>query len=199
MTYLDMVIKEALRKYPTLPFLDRECTKAYTIPNTNVVIQKGVAVYISLTALQHDGNYFPDPMVFNPERFSTENKSTIVPCTYMPFGEGYRNCLATKFGYLSVSIGVIKILSHFEIVPSKYAPKELTYENGGFLLIPTNDQVLMPNSTEEWNEIAEEFYNRWQIPNTILEYYDVSMGSPMGGESPPQLLHKGGRAPSNNE
>uniref|UniRef100_A0A1Y1LZR7 Cytochrome P450 n=2 Tax=Photinus pyralis TaxID=7054 RepID=A0A1Y1LZR7_PHOPY len=143
MPYLDMVIKEALRKYPTLPFLDRECTKAYTIPNTNVVIQKGVAVYISLTALQHDENYFPDPMVFNPERFSTENKSTIVPCTYMPFGEGYRNCLATKFGYLSVSIGVIKILSHFEIVPSKYAPKELTYENGGFLLIPTNDQVLV--------------------------------------------------------
>ncbi|KAK5645053.1 hypothetical protein RI129_006353 [Pyrocoelia pectoralis] len=143
MVYLDMVIKETLRKYPTLPFLDRDCTKTYTIPNTDVVIQKGMAVYLSLTALQHDEEYFPDPMVYDPERFSAENKSSIVPYTYMPFGEGYRNCLATKFGMLSVAVGLIKILSNFEVLPSKDTPSALSFENNGFLLTPMHDEVFV--------------------------------------------------------
>ncbi|KAK5645062.1 hypothetical protein RI129_006362 [Pyrocoelia pectoralis] len=141
MVYLDMVIKESLRKYPPVPFLDRACNTTYTIPNTDIVIKKGISVFISLTALHHDENYFPNPMLFDPERFSSENKSSITPYTYMPFGDGYRNCLGIKFGILSVSLGLIKLLSNFEVIPCKDTPSVISYERSGFFLVPLHDKI----------------------------------------------------------
>lgn len=41
--------------------------------------------------------YFPEPETFNPDRFSDENKSNIVPGTYVPFGVGPRNCIGNFF------------------------------------------------------------------------------------------------------
>ncbi|KAK5645008.1 hypothetical protein RI129_006308 [Pyrocoelia pectoralis] len=141
MVYLDMVIKESLRKYPPLPFIDRACNTTYTIPNTDIVIKKGMPVFISLTALHHDENYFPNPMLFDPERFSSENKSSITPYTYMPFGDGYRNCLGIQFAILSVSLGLINLLSNFEVIPCKDTPSVISYERSSFLLTPLHNKI----------------------------------------------------------
>ncbi|CAG2067340.1 unnamed protein product, partial [Timema podura] len=46
MKYLDMVLAETLRMYPPLPFLDRNCIKDFTIPGTDIVIEKNTPVYI---------------------------------------------------------------------------------------------------------------------------------------------------------
>lgn len=84
---------EALRKYPLLPFLDRKCVADYKVPNSDLVIPSGTSIYISLNGLQWDPKYFPDPEKFDPFRFSDERKEEITPFTYMPFGEGPRNCI----------------------------------------------------------------------------------------------------------
>lgn len=91
--YLDMVSSEGLRKYPLLHFLDREAEEDYTFPETNVTIDKGTPIIIPMSAIQMDSKNFPDPEVFDPERFSVENKRKIPPFTYFPFGEGPRNCI----------------------------------------------------------------------------------------------------------
>lgn len=79
--------------YPALPTLNRECTEDYNIPDTDIVIEKGTRVMISILGLHHDSEYFSDPEKFDPERFSEENKNGIRPYTYLPFGDGPRNCL----------------------------------------------------------------------------------------------------------
>lgn len=84
---------EALRKYPPVPVLARRCTKDYTIPDTNVVLEKGTDVSIPVYGLHRDEEYYPNPDKFDPERFSEENKSKIPQYTYLPFGEGPRICL----------------------------------------------------------------------------------------------------------
>lgn len=43
--------------------------------------------------LHHDPEYFPEPEKFIPERFGDENKQSIQPYTYLPFGDGPRNCI----------------------------------------------------------------------------------------------------------
>lgn len=86
-------ILETLRKYPPLPFLDRECTKLYKFPNSNLIIDKGMIVYIPMMGLHHDPDFFPEPEKFLPERFSKENMENIRPFTFMPFGEGPRICI----------------------------------------------------------------------------------------------------------
>lgn len=82
---------ETMRKYPPLPMLNRICVKPYRVPGTEVVIEEGTPVIISLLGLQRDPEYYPEPLKFDPERFSNENN--IVPYTYLPFGDGPRNCI----------------------------------------------------------------------------------------------------------
>jgi len=54
-------------------------------------------VIIPIYGFHHDPNYYPDPMKFNPERFTEENKRTRHSYTYLPFGEGPRNCIGIVF------------------------------------------------------------------------------------------------------
>lgn len=82
-----------MRLYPIAPVLGRVCTQNYTMPSTNLVIEKGTKVFIPNWGLQRDPDYFPDPDKFDPERFSDENKGSIDPGTYLPFGEGPRICI----------------------------------------------------------------------------------------------------------
>ena len=102
-------------------------------------------------ALHHDKNYFPNPSNFDPERFSSENKSSIIPYTYMPFGEGRRNCLGSKFGMLSVSVALIKILTNFKVLNSEDTPTSLNFQKSGFLLVPKNDTVFVKFNKIKFN------------------------------------------------
>jgi cytochrome P450 family 6 len=92
MKFIDLLVKESLRKYPVLPMLNRECTKDYQIPGTDKTIEKGTAIVISLLGLHRDENYFPNPEKFDPDRFS-DDVHDYDEDAYMPFGVGPRNCL----------------------------------------------------------------------------------------------------------
>lgn len=87
---------ETLRKYPPLPFLGRECTSDYEIPEMGVKVEKGTRIIISLLGIQRDPEYFRDPEVFDPNRFSPEEKAKRDNFTSLPFGEGPRNCIGKK-------------------------------------------------------------------------------------------------------
>lgn len=97
--YLDMVVSESLRMYPPLAFLDRLTLKNYKVPNSDVVLEKGTPIYISMLGMHYDPEYFPDPERYDPERFSEENKRNILLCTYFPFGEGPRVCIGEDIDF----------------------------------------------------------------------------------------------------
>ncbi|CAH1400047.1 unnamed protein product [Nezara viridula] len=116
MEYLDMVVAETSRKYPTIPSLNRQCTKTITLPSGQK-IEKDTAIIIPVWSLHQDPQYFPDPDKFNPERFSQENKDSIVPYTYLPFGEGPRMCIGMRFGLLQTKVGIVTLLRKFRVEP----------------------------------------------------------------------------------
>jgi cytochrome P450 family 9 len=95
MKYLDMVVSEALRKWPPTPMVDRLCTKDYTMQHngSKLVIEKDTTIMFPIHSLHNDPKYFSDPEKFIPERFNEENKRNIVPGSYLPFGIGPRNCI----------------------------------------------------------------------------------------------------------
>lgn len=84
---------ETLRKYPPAPVFLRKCTKRYPIPNTQAFIEEGQSVLIPCLGLHRDAEYFPNPDLFDPKRFSDENKTKVVDGTFIPFGSGPRNCI----------------------------------------------------------------------------------------------------------
>ncbi|XP_077256406.1 putative cytochrome P450 6a13 isoform X1 [Temnothorax americanus] len=146
MKYLDMVILETLRKYPPAPLLSRRCEYNYRIPNSNVELPAGIRVIIPIYGLHHDPNYYPDPARFNPERFTEENKRARHPYTYLPFGEGPRNCIGMRFALLQIKMGIISFLKDHRVeicdkstVPIKFSRRSLVTTNeAGFWLAITS-------------------------------------------------------------
>ncbi|XP_057655516.1 probable cytochrome P450 6a20 [Diorhabda carinulata] len=132
MTYLEKVVYETLRKHPPAPLLPRVCNKDYKVPNTEVIIREGTRVVIPVIAIQNDPDIYPDPEKFDPERFSEENKANRPSVAYLPFGEGPRYCIGSRFGLLEVKVALAVILSNFNIeLDSKTKiPIQYAYTNG---------------------------------------------------------------------
>lgn len=95
--YLDCCIDEALRIYPIVPLLNRECTKDYKIPDTNLTIEKGTPIIIPVLGLHRDPNIYDNPMEFIPERFldSPHGGGKVDGLFYSPFGNGPHNCIVS--------------------------------------------------------------------------------------------------------
>ena len=89
---------ESLRMYPPVTFINRECTKAFklgTPSGASFEVEVGTPVIIPVYALHYDPANFPEPHIFNPDRFSEENKKNRHKYIHLPFGEGPRICLGT--------------------------------------------------------------------------------------------------------
>lgn len=103
---LECCIYETLRKYPPAPFLIRECTKDYKIPDENCTIPEGTPIIISTFGLHRDANIYEDPSEFKPERFlnSPTGGGNSKGSFYLPFGHGPRICIGEKNFLLRIEI-----------------------------------------------------------------------------------------------
>lgn len=86
---------ETLRKYPPVMFFTRKSTSSYTFNDVKVSIPKDQKIWIPLFALQHDSRVYPEPDVFDPERFNEEAVQNRHPMYFLSFGDGPRNCIGT--------------------------------------------------------------------------------------------------------
>ncbi|XP_031667472.1 cytochrome P450 3A27-like [Oncorhynchus kisutch] len=111
MDYLDCVLNESLRLYPVAPRLERVAKK--TVEINGIVIPKDCIVQVPTWTLHRDPEIWSDPEEFKPERFSKENKESIDPYTYMPFGAGPRNCIGMRFALIMIKLAMVEILQSF--------------------------------------------------------------------------------------
>lgn len=119
--YLDAFVSESLRYFtPTLTF-DREAGRDVEIEvdGFKLKIPKGMGVVIPFHAVHHDPSNFPNPEVFDPERFMPENKSNLKPCTFIPFGSGPRFCLASRFALIEVRLALATLVKNLKFVKSE--------------------------------------------------------------------------------
>lgn len=114
MQYLDMVIKESLRLYPSVPFVGRRADKDYDI--NGFVVPVDTTINLFLISLGYNEKYFPDPYRVNPDRWRASKRSQN-PFEYIPFSAGPRNCIGQKFALLEIKSVVSKVVRTFEILP----------------------------------------------------------------------------------
>ncbi|XP_054273744.1 probable cytochrome P450 6a14 [Macrosteles quadrilineatus] len=141
--YLEMVISETLRKYPIAFGLLRECTQTYQVPDSDLVIEKGVKVIVPVYALHRDPKYFPEPERFDPERFSTENKQKIIQGTYLPFGDGPRICIGLRFAMMEMKYAFCKILPKYEFTLGENMKYPVQFRKSGAPLLAPEGGILL--------------------------------------------------------
>ncbi|XP_041565804.1 LOW QUALITY PROTEIN: cytochrome P450 6a13 [Drosophila elegans] len=128
MTYLDQVLAETLRKHPIIAQLLRETNQSYNVPNTELIIEKGTTVLIPIHNIHHDADLYPEPERFDPTRFNPEEVKSRHPFSYLPFGDGPRNCIGLRFGKMQAKIGIVSLLRRFNFGVSKLTEIPLTLD-----------------------------------------------------------------------
>nr|BAC86562.1 unnamed protein product [Homo sapiens] len=132
--YLECVIKETLRLFPSVPLFARSVSEDCEVAGYRVL--KGTEAVIIPYALHRDPRYFPNPEEFQPERFFPENAQGRHPYAYVPFSAGPRNCIGQKFAVMEEKTILSCILRHFWI-ESNQKREELGLE-GQLILRPSN-------------------------------------------------------------
>ncbi|XP_078052789.1 putative cytochrome P450 6a13 [Augochlora pura] len=136
MTYLDLVFRETLRKYPPGPFLMRKSLEDYCFDDTKVTIPKGSLVWIPIFSIHRNPKIYPNPDLFIPERFTDDVVQTRHPMHYLPFGDGPRNCIGARFAVYQSKLGLIKILRNHRVDVCEKTMIPYVIDPAAFLLAP---------------------------------------------------------------
>lgn len=113
MKYLECVLKESLRLFPSVPLIGRQLQEDWTYEGVN--FPKGTICTIFIYALHRDPKTFPKPQEFIPERFLPENCIGRHPFSYVPFSAGPRNCIGQKFALMEMKTLVSRVLRNYRL------------------------------------------------------------------------------------
>ncbi|HEY2036052.1 MAG TPA: cytochrome P450 [Steroidobacteraceae bacterium] len=96
--YTEQVFAESMRLYPPAWAMGRMSTRAIQLGPYR--IPPGAHFFCSQYMMGRSAEYFPDPLRFDPDRFTPENKAARPKFTYFPFGGGSRQCIGESFAWM---------------------------------------------------------------------------------------------------
>ena len=142
--YVEATIHEAMRVRPVVPMIGRYVMRPWRLGE--YVVPTGSPVAISIVALHHREDVYPDPHAFRPERFlgskqpddpGAEQKGEAgcrafrKPGTYtwIPFGGGIRRCLGASLAMAEQRIVLGAIARRTDLVAPDQAPEPARQRN----------------------------------------------------------------------
>ncbi|XP_076680473.1 cytochrome P450 9e2-like isoform X3 [Andrena cerasifolii] len=144
MKYLDGVVHETLRLYPTALMTDRVCTKRFELPpalpgGKPLVLEEGAVLQIPIYAIQRDPRYYDDPNTFNIERYGGDFRKVQNSETFLTFGQGPRLCIANRFAMLVTKVLLFHLFAKCTlkscsktVVPMKFKKAFALFPENGF-------------------------------------------------------------------
>ncbi|MED6218269.1 hypothetical protein PIB30_025191 [Stylosanthes scabra] len=126
--YIQAIVKETLRLYPTAifsgphEFTDDCFVNGYYIP-------KGTQLITNLCKIHTDPSIWSDPLDFKPERFLTTHKNVDVRGNnfeLIPFGSGRRICVGLSFAIPMLHLTLATFLQCFEISKPSDEPIDMS-------------------------------------------------------------------------
>ncbi|XP_045512002.1 cytochrome P450 4C1-like isoform X1 [Pieris brassicae] len=114
--YLERVIKETLRLFPSVPFLIRKA-EYDTQLTEDITLPKGAGIVCSIWGVHRNPTIWgPDADCFDPDRFLPERCKDLPACAYIPFSFGPRNCLGYQYAMMSMKTALSTVLRVYRVV-----------------------------------------------------------------------------------
>ncbi|KAF7389256.1 hypothetical protein HZH66_010393 [Vespula vulgaris] len=113
--YLERCLKESLRLYPSVHLIFRHLMQDLQLKN--YLLPAGSICHINIYSIHRNPKYWPNPEVFDPDRFLPEKIKERHPYSYIPFSAGPRNCIGQRFAMLEIKVIVAYILYNFYLEP----------------------------------------------------------------------------------
>jgi cytochrome P450 len=113
LTLAENVFAEALRLYPPVWVTARTAAEPYVY--RGIQIERGTMLIAPQFAVQRDSRFFPDPLTFNPARFTPEAKATRPKFAYFPFGAGSRQCIGEGLAWMEGTLALAAILQQWKL------------------------------------------------------------------------------------
>ncbi|XP_072761637.1 cytochrome P450 4C1-like isoform X1 [Anoplolepis gracilipes] len=118
LSYLERCLKEALRLYPSVFLIFRKA--AEDVKLQSYVIPAGTIIHLHIYGVHRDPNFWPNPEVFDPDRFLPERIQNRHPYSYIPFSAGPRNCIGQRFALLELKATIASLVHNFYLEPVDY-------------------------------------------------------------------------------
>ena len=113
LSYTEQVLTETTRLYPPSWANVRRAAESLRIGEYE--IPKGAYVIVSQYVTQRDHRWFPDPLSFVPERWTSEFRASIPRYAYFPFGAGPRRCVGESFAWMEGTLVLATIAQHWRL------------------------------------------------------------------------------------
>jgi cytochrome P450 len=120
LTYTTMVLKEAMRLFPSAPVTGRRCVADDEIGGYAIPAGADVVVVPWVTH-RHPG-FWDDPERFDPQRFTPAREKARHRYAWYPFGGGPRACIGQHFSMLESTIALAGLVQNFEFATAGGRP-----------------------------------------------------------------------------
>jgi cytochrome P450 len=130
-TYLDAVVKEALRLRPVIPGVGR-VVRGEPFELGGYSVPPGVEINPSIGVIHRRGDRYPQPGEFRPERFLGDDAPDTY--TWVPFGGGTRRCLGASFALLEMKVVIRRVLERASLRTVDRKPEQVLRR--GITLVP---------------------------------------------------------------
>jgi cytochrome P450 len=111
--YTRIVAAESMRLYPPAWAMGRRAVRDF--PLGDYFLPAKTSVFMSQYVMHRNPKYFPDPLRFDPERFSPEQESQRPRFAYFPFGGGARQCIGESFAWMELVLVLATIAQKWRL------------------------------------------------------------------------------------
>lgn len=96
--YTEMVLAESMRLYPPAWGIGRRALRDVVLGG--FPIAAGSILALPPFVIHRDERFWPEPLRFEPDRFTAEAKAARPRFAYFPFGAGARSCIGEPFAWM---------------------------------------------------------------------------------------------------
>jgi beta-ring hydroxylase len=137
--FAEASLRESLRLYSVVPSVVR--VAAEDIQCGSYFFAKGSTIILNIQGVHHNPEYWPNPHVYDPERFIGDRAKQIQPFTFLPFIDGPRMCIGQYLSLMESKIVLAcLVLSYdFDVLNLNEASKKHQFM---IPIIPENGHIM---------------------------------------------------------